>query len=80
MNPLVGMLTSKKFIGGVAGTLVAFGTRVGLDLPIEDVILIISPLMIWIGAQGFADIGKHLPPEFVAAIVRIAEKNLSKSN
>lgn len=53
------MLLSKKFLASVAGVVVAAAGRIGMDLPLEDVASILSPIMAYILGQGLADIGKH---------------------
>ena len=53
------LLTSKKFAAAVAGVLVAAAARIGLDLPVEDVAIIVAPLIAYIAGQGLADLGKE---------------------
>lgn len=53
------MLTSKKFIMSVASTAAAAALKIGLDLPVEDVAAILSPMIAYLLAQGWADRGKE---------------------
>ena len=55
---LMEMLTSKKFITALATTIGALIARLGFNVEIETVAVIITPLIIYIGAQGMADKGK----------------------
>ena len=55
----VDLLQSKKFVTALIGVVTAVGVRVGFpEMKIEEMISIISPILVYIGAQGFADIGK----------------------
>jgi len=49
--------TSKKFIMAVAGALTGALLKIGLDLPTEDVAAVLSPIIAYIVAQGWADRG-----------------------
>lgn len=56
--PIPSELTSKKFrVGALASVLAYLGLRAGMSH--EDIMLILSPLGLAIGAQGVADIGKE---------------------
>ncbi len=50
---------SKKFQAAIAGLLVALLAKQGLQLDDQAVLLILSPILTYIGAQGVADIGKE---------------------
>ena len=56
---LLEMLASKKALSALAGVIVAFALRYGLELDTETVIAVISPIVAYILGQGWADIGKH---------------------
>lgn len=59
MNTLRDLLNSKKFVTALIGVVTAVGVRLGFpEVQMEELILIISPILTYIGAQGFADIGK----------------------
>jgi len=60
LNTLKEMLTSKKFIASLAGVIVAGAAKIGLDLDTEAVALIVSPIVSYILAQGWADTGKYV--------------------
>ena len=52
------LLQSKKFLAALAASLISFfGMREGMTL--EQLGLIVGPLMIFVGAQGIADLGKE---------------------
>lgn len=53
------MLLSKKFIVAVSGTIVALVAKIGLNLPVEDVATVLSPIIAYIIGQGWADSGKE---------------------
>jgi hypothetical protein len=53
------MLTSKKVLASIAGVIVAGAARIGLELDTEAVLAVISPIMLYILAQGMADFGKE---------------------
>lgn len=53
------MLASKKFIGAIAGVIVAGALKVGVDLPTDAVAAVISPIVAYILGQGVADLGKE---------------------
>ena len=53
------LLGSKKFKMAVVGVVVAIAAKIGLNLDTEVVMLIVSPILAFIGAQGVADIGKE---------------------
>ncbi len=50
---------SKKFRAAIAGVIVALVAEVGLDLDTEQVIVVLAPILTYIGSQGLADIGKE---------------------
>lgn len=53
------LLTSKKFIVSVSGMIVALVAKLGLELQTEDVAAIVSPVVAYVVAQGWADRGKE---------------------
>ena len=59
LKTLTDLLTSKKFIASLAGTIVAFAGKYGIELDNESVALILSPLVAYILGQGIADTGKE---------------------
>ena len=60
--------TSKKFIATVAGAITAAALKIGMDLPTEDVATVLSPILAYIVAQGWADRGKE-----AAKVVAVAD-------
>ena len=56
---LKGMFGSKKAIAMIAGVLVSFAGKYGLELSTEDLTPILAPLLAYILGQGVADIGKE---------------------
>lgn len=77
MNPIWQMIkeavSSKKFITTVAGTIAAGTMKIGLDLPTETVATVLSPLVAYILAQGWADRGKGA--EKVGAVANAANES-----
>ena len=55
---IVEMLTSKKFVTSVASLIAGFTARIGYDVPVEDVVVLIGPAISYVIAQGIADHGK----------------------
>lgn len=72
MNGIIAVVkeaaTSKKFIATLAGTITAAALKIGLDLPTEDVATVLSPIVIYILAQGWSDRGKE-----AAKVTAVAE-------
>jgi len=56
---ILDMVGSKKAIAAVAGLIVSFALKYGLELDTESVAAVISPILAYILGQGFADQGKH---------------------
>ena len=54
-----GLLTSKKFITAIAATISAAILKLGLDVPTESIMAILSPLITYLLGQGLADFGKN---------------------
>ena len=54
------LLASKKFIGAlltmIAAAAVAFGVP---EITVGEILVIVSPMLTYIGAQGIADMGKE---------------------
>jgi hypothetical protein len=56
---IVALLSSKKFITSLMGVATAIGVQIGIpEVEIEELMAILSPLLVYIGAQGFADMGR----------------------
>lgn len=53
------LLTSKKWVTSVAGVIVGLVGTLGLELPAESVVAILSPTLAYIVGQGVADHGKE---------------------
>lgn len=61
MNVIRDLLNSKKFIGALVTMISAVAIRLGIpEVQIEEIIAIVSPMLMFIGAQGFADKGKSV--------------------
>lgn len=59
MKVVVALLSSKKFVVSLVGVVTAIGVQLGIpELRVEELMAILSPLLAYIGAQGFADMGK----------------------
>ena len=52
-------LTSKKWLTAVAGVIAAGLLRINLDIPIEDIAVVLSPVIAYILGQGWSDTGKE---------------------
>ena len=52
------LLESKKFRAALAATIVAILGKFGLDIPEGELLAILSPILLYVAAQGVADIGK----------------------
>lgn len=60
LQVLKDLLNSKKFVASLIGVGVAVGVRVGVpEARIEEIVAILAPILTYIGAQGFADLGKE---------------------
>lgn len=53
------LLASKKFKMAVAGVIVAVAAKFGLDLDTQAILVVLAPILVFIGAQGVADMGKE---------------------
>ena len=59
MNVIKELLNSKKFIAALVGVATSVAIQLGIpEVRIDEMITIISPILAYIGAQGFADMGK----------------------
>ena len=67
---LISFLTSKKAIAGIAGAIVALAARWGLELPADELAAVLSPIIIYIVAQGRA--ASRCTPEDAREALRIA--------
>ena len=56
---LADLLGSKKFLTAIAGAISAGLLRLGFEVPTEDVMAIVLPLVAVILGQGIADHGKE---------------------
>lgn len=52
------LFNSKKFVASLVATATSLVAIVGWDVDVEKALGAVSPLLVYIGAQGFADIGK----------------------
>jgi len=71
LDTIKDMILSKKVIAMLSGVIVATLAKVGLDLDVESVAVIISPIIAYIIGQGWADTGKEAKKE--------EQRNLNKS-
>lgn len=60
-NIFKAILNSKRFRVAVASGIAGAAGRLGLNLPMGDVLLVVAPLWGWILTQGWADHGKNRP-------------------
>ena len=60
MNILRELLDSKKFVAALLGVITAVAIQLGIpETTVTEMAAILSPLLAYIGAQGFADLGKE---------------------
>lgn len=50
---------SKKFQAALVGVIVAVAAEFGFDLDTQTILVILSPVLTYIGGQAVADIGKE---------------------
>lgn len=58
LNALKEFLTQKKGQVAVATFIVAISAKFGFDIPVDTVLLIISPFLTYMFSQGMSDFGK----------------------
>ena len=56
---IAGLLSSKKALTAIAATVSAVIARIGFDVPSEEIVPIIAPIVAYIVGQGLADHGKE---------------------
>tara|TARA_R110002167_G_scaffold143958_2_gene333703 strand:- start:49956 stop:50192 length:237 start_codon:yes stop_codon:yes gene_type:complete len=60
MNIIQELLGSKKFVGALLTMVTAIAVRLGVpEIQVSEIIAMVSPMLAYIGAQGFADMGKE---------------------
>jgi hypothetical protein len=69
---LLDMLQSKKFIAALVALLVALGAKAGLKLDTDLVMMLVSPLWLYILGQGIADHGKEAAAQHSETATTIA--------
>jgi hypothetical protein len=54
------LLTSKKFVTSLLGVITAVAVKLGApETQVEELVALVSPFLVYVGAQGFADMGKE---------------------
>ena len=53
-----GLMGSKKAVMTVLGVITGMIGKLSIDLPTEDLYAVVSPFLVYLGAQGLADAGK----------------------
>lgn len=54
------LLNSKKFVVSLVGVITAVAVKLGApETSVEEILTMLSPFMVYVGAQGFADYGKE---------------------
>lgn len=53
------IFNSKKFWVALIGLVVAVAGEVGLDLSVDEIMAVLSPILAYILGQGLADFGKE---------------------
>ena len=60
MEVIKDLLNSKKFVASLIGLITAVAVKMGVpETEISELVAIVSPMLVYAGAQGFADIGKE---------------------
>jgi hypothetical protein len=60
MSIIKDLFKSKKFVVSLLGVITAVAVKFGVpETSIEELLATISPFMVYVGAQGFADLGKE---------------------
>jgi hypothetical protein len=60
MKVLRELLNSKKFVASLIGLVTAVAVKLGApETAVEELVAIVSPMLVYAGAQGFADLGKE---------------------
>jgi hypothetical protein len=60
MKVLSELLQSKKFVASLIGLVTAVAVKLGVpETEVEELVAIVSPMLVYAGAQGFADLGKE---------------------
>lgn len=54
------LLTSKKFVTSLLGVITAVAVKFGApEAKVEELLVLVSPFLAYVGAQGLADMGKE---------------------
>jgi small basic protein len=54
------LLASKKFVASLLGVVVGVVVKLGVpEAQVDELLAVVSPLLVYVGAQGFADLGKE---------------------
>ena len=53
-----GLLGSKKAVMTVLGVITGLVGKLSIELPTEDLYAVVSPFLVYLGAQGLSDAGK----------------------
>ena len=60
MQVIKDLFASKKFVASLVGLVSAVAIRLGVpETDLTELLAVISPILVYIGAQGFADKGKE---------------------
>ncbi len=60
MSIIKELLGSKKFVGALLTMVTAIAVKLGVaEIRVEEIVALVSPMLAYIGAQGFADLGKE---------------------
>jgi len=59
LEAIKGILSSKKALAAIVGVVVSLVAKLGIDLPTEALLAILTPILAYILGQGVADIGKE---------------------
>lgn len=53
------LLSSKKFVVSLVGLVSAVAVKLGYpEASVDEILTVLSPMLVYVGAQGFADFGK----------------------
>jgi hypothetical protein len=55
------LLSSKKFVVSLVGLVSAVAVKLGYpEASVDEILTVLSPMLVYVGAQGFADFGKSV--------------------
>jgi hypothetical protein len=76
MSIIRDLFDSKKFVAALIAVATAVAVKLGVpEAQVSELLAVVSPLLVYVGAQGFADIGKERAYAEVAATIELEERD-----